>query len=231
MPAYNAATSSYQYFDRSSPTNSMWNWNYAFLHYCDGYSFISDKPAVQVGNVTVHFRGHAISQAMRQDLLLEKGMAQATDVVVGGCSAGGMAVFLQCDAWADSIRGVNAATKTRCLADSGWFPWAPPDAPNGDGFNEAWIGGYQRMVNDANASEVLPPDCVAQYAANSSFTWACMMAEVRARARACTRALERVRPAASEYAVAPTPPLPSHHGARPSPPRLLVTLSRLRRAA
>ena len=137
---------------------------------------------------------------MRQDLLLEKGMAQATDVVVGGCSAGGMAVFAQCDAWADSIRGVNAATKTRCLADSGWFPWAPPDAPNGDGFNEAWIGGYQRMVNDANASEVLPPACVAQYAANSSFTWVCMMAEVRARASTQRSVVPSARKQARERA-------------------------------
>ena len=178
MPAYNAATASYAYFDRTAPTNSMWNWNYAFLHYCDGYSFVSDAPTVQVGNQSVWFRGHAISQAIRQDLLLNKGMDRATDVVVGGCSAGGMAVLLQCDAWADSIRQSNAATKTRCLADSGWFPWAPPETPNGDGFNEAWIGGYERMMNDANITEILSPDCVAKYANNGSFTWTCVMAEV-----------------------------------------------------
>ena len=163
---------------RASPTPTQWN--YAFLHYCDGYSFVSDAPAVPVGNVTVHFRGHAISQAMRADMLIAKGMGAATDVVVGGCSAGGMAVFLQCDAWADSIHAVNPATKTRCLADSGWFPWAPPETPNGDGFNEAWIGGYERMLNDANISEVYPPDCVARFTQNESFVWSCGMAEVNA---------------------------------------------------
>ena len=82
---------------------------------------------------------------------------------------------------------MNAATKTRCLADSGWFPWVPPDAPNGDGFNVEWIAGYQRMLNDANISEVFPPDCVAQYAANSSFTWICVMAEVCASVRRAER--------------------------------------------
>jgi len=177
MPNSNPTTASYQYFDRTSPTNSMWNWNFAVLHYCDGWSFISDAPTVQVGNQSVHFRGHAISQAIRQDLLLNKGMGHATDVVVGGCSAGGMAVMLQCDAWADSIREANPATKTRCLADSGWFPWVPPDAPNsGDGFNEAWIGGFQRMLNTANITEVLSPECIASQ--NASYQWLCTVATV-----------------------------------------------------
>jgi hypothetical protein len=129
-----------------------------------------------VGNTSVWFRGHAISLAIREDLLVRQGMSRATDVVVGGCSAGGMAAQLQCDSWADSVRALNPATKTRCLMDAGWFPWAPPETPNGDGFNDAWLSGYDRMVNHDNSA--LHPDCVA--AQNSTSTWLCLMAEVNA---------------------------------------------------
>jgi hypothetical protein len=116
------------YFNRTEPQNSMSNWNYVFIRYCDGWSFASNRAQPTVlpvtnssgsFNVTMHFRGLAVLDAVRRDLI-KKGMGAATDVVVGGCSAGGLAVFLHCDEWADALHAVAPAMNVVCLSDSGW---------------------------------------------------------------------------------------------------------------
>ena len=91
------------YFNRSLETNPMKNWNYIFIRYCDGWSFAGNVEEPQAAtitnhgtkvtsNVTVWLRGRAILDAVIADLLTTRGMQTATNVVVGGCSAGGMAV-------------------------------------------------------------------------------------------------------------------------------------------
>ena len=116
------------YFNRTEPQNSMANWNYVFIRYCDGWSFASNRaeptvlPVTNASgsfNVTMHFRGLAVLEAVRRDLI-KNGMGAATDVVVGGCSAGGLAVFLHCDEWADALHAVAPTMNVVCLADSGW---------------------------------------------------------------------------------------------------------------
>ena len=93
------------YFNRSLETNPMKNWNYIFIRYCDGWSFAGNVEEPQVAtvtnhstkvtsNVTVWLRGRAILDAVIADLLTTRGMQTATSVVVGGCSAGGMAVYV-----------------------------------------------------------------------------------------------------------------------------------------
>jgi hypothetical protein len=58
--------------------------------------------------VTAHFRGAAVLAAVRADLLA-RGMASASAVVVGGCSAGGLAVFLHCDEWQRAMAAALAS--------------------------------------------------------------------------------------------------------------------------
>ena len=88
----------------------MRNWNYIFIRYCDGFSFagnvkkpqiaqFTNKTTKKVSNVTVWMRGRAILDAVIEDLLTVRGMGTATHAVIGGCSAGGMAVYLNCDRW------------------------------------------------------------------------------------------------------------------------------------
>ena len=36
-----------------------------------------------------------------------KGLGDATDVVISGCSAGGLASYLHCDQWAEVIHGAE----------------------------------------------------------------------------------------------------------------------------
>lgn len=101
----------------------MYNWNAVELRYCDGASLSGDKetPTV-VGNTTLHFRGRAILDAEIKSLLFDRGMHQATDVIVSGCSAGGLATFLHCDHWADAIsKATQRTAKVACMPDSGFF--------------------------------------------------------------------------------------------------------------
>ena len=101
----------------------MYNWNSVEIRYCDGASVSGDNPVpVLVGNTTLHFRGRAILDAEIKSLLEDRGMNKATDVVVSGCSAGGLATFLHCDHWADAIgKATNNAAKVVCMPDSGFF--------------------------------------------------------------------------------------------------------------
>lgn len=78
------------------------------MRYCDGFSFtgLTEEPynytfadhenSARAGQTyTIHRRGFAILQAVIDDLM-DVGMATASDVVVGGCSAGGLAAFQHC---------------------------------------------------------------------------------------------------------------------------------------
>ncbi|CAI5963595.1 unnamed protein product [Closterium sp. NIES-65] len=56
----------------------------------------------------------------RADLLVRRGMSQGTDALVGGCSAGAVAVSMVCDpiaAWLARYR-----IRTKCFMDAGVFP-------------------------------------------------------------------------------------------------------------
>lgn len=101
----------------------MYNWNAVFLRYCDGASLSGDKDTPTNNSGTLlHFRGRAILDAEIKSLLVDRGMDQATDVIVSGCSAGGLATFLHCDHWADAIaKATNANAKVACMPDSGFF--------------------------------------------------------------------------------------------------------------
>ena len=86
----------------------MYNWNHVFLRYCDGGSFSgSNATSTDVGGSTLWFRGKHVLKAMMEDLLSKRGLKTSTDVVISGCSAGGLATFLHVDHWA-TVLGTEA---------------------------------------------------------------------------------------------------------------------------
>jgi len=101
----------------------MYNWNSVEIRYCDGASVSGDKETpTNVSGTMLHFRGRAILDAEIKSLLQDRGMDKASDVVVSGCSAGGLATFLHCDHWAAAIaNATNGAAKVACMPDSGFF--------------------------------------------------------------------------------------------------------------
>eukprot|EP01044_Picomonas_judraskeda_P011569 COSAG03_NODE_1587_length_3829_cov_3.242294_5_plen_218_part_00 len=84
--------------------------NCVVLHYCDGSSFASYRaepfpiPATVAGvpGKTVTFRGIKNLDATF-DWAFQHGLANATDVYIGGASAGGLSTFLHADRLADRI--------------------------------------------------------------------------------------------------------------------------------
>ena len=55
-------------------------------------------------------------------MLQHRGLATAAEVVVSGCSAGGLAAFLHCEHFAERIHAEGLATaKVVCMPDSGLF--------------------------------------------------------------------------------------------------------------
>jgi len=150
------------YFDLRPENNPlMYNWNAVELRYCDGASLSGDKATpTHVSNNTLHFRGRAILDAEIKSILNDRGMSKATDVVVSGCSAGGLATFLHCDHWADAIAAATkGAAKVACMPDSGFFldedrsPQFGSKMRNVHKFQESSAEGLNKACIAAHAGE------------------------------------------------------------------------------
>jgi len=79
-------------------------WNHVMFAYCDGASFTGsvDDP-VEVNGKKIYFRGLRNLQAIIQDLAKKHGLNKATQVLVSGCSAGGLATFIHGDRIAEML--------------------------------------------------------------------------------------------------------------------------------
>lgn len=68
----------------------MHDWNHVHVNYVDGGSFSGNRSAPvfdATTNQTLFFRGKRILRAVMLDLLSNRGMHSATEVVLSGCSA------------------------------------------------------------------------------------------------------------------------------------------------
>ena len=115
---------------RNSTTNpQFYTWNVAFLHYCDGASFGSNRQAPI--NITkpdgtkqqIYMRGRSNFDALISDLLLHHGMDMATDIILSGGSAGGLAVFYNLDHLAKDLLPlhINHTIRVTGFPDAGFF--------------------------------------------------------------------------------------------------------------
>jgi len=95
------------------------NWNLGFFGYCDGSSFTGHLDApINYKGTNLYFRGQDILKANIEDLLQNRGMNSATEVIFSGCSAGGLGVYFGLD----RVRELLPTTiKLVGLADAGWF--------------------------------------------------------------------------------------------------------------
>jgi hypothetical protein len=105
--------------------------NKVILLYCDGTSFTSnrDDPLV-VGGSPIYFRGLRIRDAIIETLTEKYGLANAQNVLLTGCSSGGLAAYLHQDALAARMKVIAPGmTKFRSAPVSGFF--AQHDNVNG----------------------------------------------------------------------------------------------------
>nr|GME01637.1 pectin acetylesterase 8-like [Ipomoea batatas] len=96
----------------------FYSWNKVAVRYCDGSSFTGDIESVDP-TTGLHFRGRRIFDAVVEDLLVNRGMKDATHAFLTGGSAGGLSVMIHCDRF--STRFPNTATTVKCLSDAGFF--------------------------------------------------------------------------------------------------------------
>lgn len=127
----------------------MSNWTFVSISYCDGGSFTGDAA---VGSL--HFRGKRIREAVVRSLSERFGFDSATDIVIGGCSAGGAAAFFHTDWYASQV----PTAKVRGMPDSGWFVDGDYNRDGKDHY-EARMKNMFTMMNSAAS---LSPACVAQ---------------------------------------------------------------------
>jgi hypothetical protein len=90
-----------------------------WVPYCDGYSFMGyrEQP-VAFGSQLVYFRGATVLKELLVTLDAKFRLTAARDVLVSGCSAGGLSAILH----VDRIRAfVPAARRVASVPDSGFF--------------------------------------------------------------------------------------------------------------
>jgi len=141
------------YFSIDPRVNTlMFNWNKIFLYYCDGGSFSGNNNTVtEYKDVKLYFRGFHNLMAYKRDLDIRHGFRKATDVVISGCSAGGLATYLHLDWWKQNL---ITLTKVIGLPDSGFFlDYDTPDCEYGQKMR--WV------FNQMNSTDGVNQKCIS----------------------------------------------------------------------
>ncbi|KAK4802346.1 hypothetical protein SAY86_000549 [Trapa natans] len=130
----------------------FYNWNKVKVRYCDGSSYTGDVEAVNP-KTNLHFRGARIFRAVI-DNLMSRGMNNAQNAILAGCSAGGLGAILNCDRFRSLI---PAKTKVKCFADAGYF------------INAKTVSGtsqieqvYSQVVATHDSAKNLPTSCTSR---------------------------------------------------------------------
>ncbi|CAL4953299.1 unnamed protein product [Urochloa decumbens] len=140
-------------FSDQQPQNpDFYNWNKVYVRYCDGASFSGNAEGEAEDGTKLYFRGLRIWEAV-VDELMGKGMDNAKQALLTGCSAGGLATLLHCDNFRAKF---PQEVSVNCLPDGGFFLDAKD--LSGERFIRSLFNG---VVQLQNVSEVLPKDCLA----------------------------------------------------------------------
>ncbi|KAG4115703.1 hypothetical protein ERO13_D12G122700v2 [Gossypium hirsutum] len=100
--------------NKAEENPDFYNWNRVRVRYCDGASFAGEG---QNEANKLYFRGQRIWLAAMEELMA-KGMQNANQAILSGCSAGGLASILHCDEFKNLF---PETTKVKCLSDAGLF--------------------------------------------------------------------------------------------------------------
>jgi len=149
--------------------NKWCNASKVHINYCDGGSLAGSAGEVSAPGGVLHFNGAAIFDAA-VDAILLRGMSSAKNIILKGCSAGGLADFLHADYFharmATEVPGAAVVT----MPDAGFFRDLPTFTGQ-PGYSPLYRWVFEAMnVTQTNAA------CLAAYTPANE-TWRCMFAE------------------------------------------------------
>ena len=171
-------------FDTDPEVNPLLaNWNHVYIVSCDGGYFAGQNSTQvlvpdprSVGNTTsnttleLHFAGKHILDAVLFDLVVQRDLEWATDIVFGGCSAGAISTYAHIDYVAEQLygngRGLAPGARVVGMADSGFYPAIPLFVNE-----KEWAFHAQNMTT-------LSQDCLAD---NEDEPHRCLFAEVNSK--------------------------------------------------
>jgi hypothetical protein len=174
-----------------------------YVPYCDGSSATGAAlaPVVLNATATVTYRGAYLREALIGTLAAAHGLRSATEVILGGCSAGGLTIYLNIDHLAGLVRAVAPSAKVRGLADAGLFL----DHLNAAG-QPFRTPLFQWGFAAWNSSAALAPACLAAFPGQE---WRCIFAQYTARFIATPTFLLNSRFDTCQLNVRLSPPPPS----------------------
>ena len=151
------------------------NFNRVILWYCDGASFTGNrsKPYFhKQTNQTLYFRGIRVLNALLDHLVDQHDLDKATEVLVSGGSAGGLAAYLHADFVGEYLRSKGAPlVKIKAAPVSGFF------------LMHSNVNGIMLYPNEMkyvfsmqNSHDGVNPKCLLSYAHNTSEQWRCIFA-------------------------------------------------------
>ncbi|AES82306.1 pectinacetylesterase family protein [Medicago truncatula] len=143
--------------NKAEQNPDFFNWNRVKVRYCDGASFSGDS---QNEAAQLQFRGQKIWLAAMEELM-SRGMKNANQALLSGCSAGGLASILHCDEFQSLF---PKSTKVKCLSDAGFFLDAT-DVFGGHTLRNLFGG----VVNLQEVQKNLPKSCLNHLDPTSCF--------------------------------------------------------------
>lgn len=150
-----------------------YDWNRVEISYCSGESYTGALPfsvntTYNGDNVQLYYRGRVNLDAILDSLLKTQGMASATELIVSGDSAGGLATFWHTDYIAAAL--ADTGVHVVGVPDSGFFYADPTYQP--------WNASLRWVVQNSNGYGGLPQACVASRAWTGGQVSDCAFPEV-----------------------------------------------------
>lgn len=158
--------------DNCATNPDFCNYNRVQLAYCDGNSFSGDRTdPVVVNGKPLYFRGRRILDAVIRTLLTQNfGLGNAANILLTGCSAGGLAAYLHADYVYSLVQSFPSLVRYKVAPISGFFLLQN---------NIAGIPVYptemQSIFNLANSTNGLNTNCIAAKAPADQ--WQCNFAQ------------------------------------------------------
>lgn len=110
-------------YTSGDPNSTAWaNWAAAYVKYCDGGSMTGtrvDPAPPRNGSGPLYYRGHYNLIAQLDNMVETKSVNRFSEIILSGCSAGGMACYLKCDFVAQYFAKYSVHVK--CICDAGMF--------------------------------------------------------------------------------------------------------------